>query len=206
MDTVIDWLHNLARVCKESSYFFFAKIVVNLAYDLLRNLDDTSTGAFARKGRVLNVTGEVYHRLGEYNQAKELHEKALIISKKIFGEDHANVATSYNNLALVYERLGEYNQAKELHEKALIIRKKIFGEDHADVATSYNNLASVYKRLGEYNQAKELYEKALTIRKQIFGEDHKYVERIRSELALVNKHLVSSRAEDRHEKACCLIL
>ena len=53
---------------------------------------------------------------------------------------------------------------------------------------------------------KELYEKALTIRKQIFGEDHKYVERIRSELALVDKHLVSSGAEDRHEKACCLIL
>ena len=106
----------------------------------------------------------------------------------------------------MYERLGEYNQAKELHEKALIIRKKIFGEDHADVATSYNNLALVYNSLGEYNQAKELHEKALMIRRQIFGEDRKYVERIRSELALVNKHLVSSRAEDRHEKACCLIL
>ena len=88
----------------------------------------------------------------------------------------------------------------------MTIRKTIFGEDHADVATSYNNLASVYNRLGQYNQAKGLYEKALTIRKQIFGEDHKYVETIRSELALVNKHLVSSQAEDRHEKACCLIL
>ena len=64
----------------------------------------------------------------------------------------------------------------------------------------------MYNRLGQYNQAKKLYEKALTIRKQIFGEDHKFVERIRSELALVDKHLVSSGAEDRHEKARCLIL
>ncbi|XP_073247201.1 uncharacterized protein [Porites lutea] len=143
LDTVIDWLHNLAKLCQKSSHFFFAKIVVNLAYDLLRNLDDTSTGAFARKGRVLNVTGEVYHWLGEYNQAKELHEKALIIRKKIFGEDHADIATSYNNLALVCYTLGEHNQAKDLHEKALIIRKKIFGEDHADVATSCDNLALV---------------------------------------------------------------
>ena len=63
----------------------------------------------------------MYKRLGEYNQAKELHEKALIIRKKIFGEDHADLATSYNNLALVYERLGEYNQAKELQEKVLTI-------------------------------------------------------------------------------------
>ena len=77
-----------------------------------------------------------YERLREYNQAKELYEKALRIRKTIFGEDHAAVATRYNNLALEYECLGEYNQAKELHEKALTIYKKIFGEDHADVAAS----------------------------------------------------------------------
>ena len=47
----------------------------------------------------------------------ELFEKALTILKKIFGEDHADVATSYSNLALVYYSLEEYNQAKELHEK-----------------------------------------------------------------------------------------
>ena len=60
----------------------------------------------------------MYNNLGEYNQAKELHQKALIIRKQIFGEDHAAVATSYNNVALVCDTLGEYNQAKELHEKA----------------------------------------------------------------------------------------
>ena len=206
LDTVIDWLHNLARVCNESSYFFFAKIVVNLAYDLLRNLDDTAMGALARKGKVLNVTGEVYHRLGEYNKAKELHEKALIIRKKIFGEDHADVATSYNNLALVYERLGEYNQAKELHEKALIIRKKIFGEDHADVATSYNNLALVYNSLGEYSQARELHEKALVIYITIFGEDHAHVATIYNNLASVYNTLGEyNQAKELHKKALTIL-
>ena len=58
----------------------------------------------------------MYYSLGEYSQAKELHEKALTIRKKIFGEEHADVATSYSNLALVYNRLGEYNEAKDLHE------------------------------------------------------------------------------------------
>ena len=76
----------------------------------------------------------MYHSLGEYNQAKELHKKALTIRKKIFGEDHADVAKDYNKLASVYHSLGEYNQATELLEKALIIRKKIFGENHANVA------------------------------------------------------------------------
>ena len=79
----------------------------------------------------------MYYNLEEYNQAKELQEKGLMIRKKIFGEDDVDVATSYNNLALVYYNLKEYNQAKQRQEKALMIRKKIFGEDHADVATSY---------------------------------------------------------------------
>ena len=65
----------------------------------------------------------MYNSLGEYNQAKELHEKALVIWKKLYGEDHAEVASSYDNLASVYNRLGEFNQAKEMSEKALMIRK-----------------------------------------------------------------------------------
>ena len=59
-----------------------------------------------------------------------------MIRKKIFDEDHAHVASSYNNLASVYHSLREYNQAKELRGKALMMRKKIFSEDHAAVATS----------------------------------------------------------------------
>ena len=50
-----------------------------------------------------------------------------MITKKIFGENHADVARSCNNLASVYTRLGEYNRGKELHEKTLMIMKKIFG-------------------------------------------------------------------------------
>ena len=56
----------------------------------------------------------MYHSLGEYNHAKELHEKALMIRKKVFDEDHADAASSYNNLATVYHSLGEYSQAKDL--------------------------------------------------------------------------------------------
>ena len=202
LDTVIDWLHTLAGVCQKSSYFSFAKLVVDLGCDLLGNLDDTSTGAITRKGKVLNISGQVYNRLGEYNQAKALHEKALMIYKKIFGEDHAVVATSYNNLALVYNILGEYHQAKELSEKALTIYKTIFGEDHADVATGYSTLASVYTHLGEYNQAKELHEKALMIYKKIFGEDHAVVATSYNNLAVVYNTLGEyNQAKELSEKA-----
>ena len=41
----------------------------------------------------------MYKRLGEYNQAKELHEKALTIWKQIFGEDHKYVERIRTELA-----------------------------------------------------------------------------------------------------------
>ena len=72
-----------------------------------------------------------------------MYKSLQMIRKKIFDEDHADVASSYNNMATVYHSFGKYNQAKHLNEKARIIRKTIFSERHAAVATSYNNLSSL---------------------------------------------------------------
>ena len=72
--------------------------------------------------------GNVYQALAQYNEAKEHHHKALIIWKRIFREEHGNVATSYNNLGNVHQALGQYNEAKEYYDKALVIKKKILGE------------------------------------------------------------------------------
>ena len=202
LDIVIDWLHALASFCHENSYCLVAKSVVDLACNLLENTDDNSTTALTRKERIFNISGIVYCSLREYNHAKELHKKALAISTNVFGEDHPNVATSYNNLASVYYRLAKYNKAKELHEKALMIRKNNFGEDHADVAKSYSTLAPVYYSMGEYNQAKELHKKALMIRKKVFGEDHVNVAISYSTLAPVHFNIGEyNQAKDLHEKA-----
>ena len=66
--------------------------------------------------------------LGQYSEAKEYYEKALIIRKEIYGQHHGDVAASYNNLGNVYIFLGQYNEAKENYEKALIIGKEIYAK------------------------------------------------------------------------------
>ena len=201
LNMVADWLRSLASICCHFCDLLFAKTVVDLGCDLLEDIEDTDPGAFL-KGDILSTGGQVYHRIGKYSQAEGFHKKALMIRKNIFGEDHTDVALSYNNLASVYYTLGKYNQAKELHEKALVIWGKINGEDHVDVARSYNNLASVYSSLAEYNQAKELYEKALVIWRKINGEDHADVARSYNNLASVYSTLAEyNQAKELYEKA-----
>ena len=196
-----DWLRSLASICCHFCDLLFAKTVVDLGCDLLEDIEDTDPGAFL-KGDVLSTSGQVYDRIGKYRQAEGFHKKALMIRKNIFGEDHTDVASSYNNLASVYCTLGKYNQAKELHEKALVIWRKINGEDHVDVARSYNNLASVYSSLAEYNQAKELYEKALVIWKKINVEDHVDVATCYNNLASAYRSLGEyNQAKELNKKA-----
>ena len=76
---------------------------------------------------------------------KNADEKALSIRKKIYGEEHPDVADSYHSLGVDYRGLGQHNQAKECNEKALSIRKKIYGEEHPYVAGSYHSLGVDYR-------------------------------------------------------------
>ena len=201
VDEIADWLVSFAETCRGLSEFSYAKHIVDLTCSLVNNISDTEKGA-SLTARIFSVSGHVHRNIGEHNQAKEFHTKALMIRKKIFGEEHEAVATSYNNLGSVYDSIGEYNQAKEFHTKALMIRKKIFGEEHEAVATSYNNLGSVYDSIGEYNQAKEFYTNALMIQKKIFGEEHEAVATSYNNLGLLYDNIGEyNQAKEFHTKA-----
>ena len=77
----------------------------------------------------------------------------MTIKKNVFGENHADIASCYNDLANLYHEKGRcspikyqnhFDLAEEFHLKALKIRISLYGENHADVAGSYNNLGNLY--------------------------------------------------------------
>ena len=79
---------------------------------------------------------------GKYDEALVYYQKALTIRIKVLGEEHPDVATSYNNIGAALEAQGKYDEALVYYQKALTIRIKVLGEGHPDVATSYNNIGS----------------------------------------------------------------
>ncbi len=107
-----------------------------------------------------------------YPEAVEVYLRQIPLSEKLYGTDHPNTATSYNNIGMVYHHQGAYDQALEYYNKALEIKKKVLGENHPSTATSYNNIGMVYHHHGAYDQALECYNKALEIQKRVLGEDH----------------------------------
>ena len=92
---------------------------------------------------------------------------------KKLGDDHPDVATTYNNMAIVYNKQGNYDKVLEYYEMSLVIRLKKLGDDHPDVANTKYNLALLYKnKLNNKVEAKKLFEDCVRIYTTAYGEDH----------------------------------
>ena len=201
---LVSWLSLAADVCCDLSNPSDAHRFSTSICNYVHFLNDFKKDKLLR-ANIYSTQGNVYSDLGQYSEAKEYYEKALIIRKEIYGEKHGNVAASYNNLAAVYSELGRYSEAKEYYEKALIIRKEIYGEKHGDVAASYNNLGIVYNNLGQYNEAKDHCEKALIIRKEIYGQHHGHVAASYSNLGNVYRDLGQYRQANYYYERASMI-
>ncbi|XP_078345307.1 uncharacterized protein LOC144630817 [Oculina patagonica] len=197
-DKVVSWLCSTASVCCDLSNPSNANLFS--ACDFVQYTSSTREGDIF-KAMIFEVHGKALSLACQYKLSMSYHKKALEIRKTIYGEQHAKVARSYNNLGNVYRHLGQYNEAKEYHEKALVIKKKIYGEENTDVAASYNNLGVVYRKLGQYNEAKEYHEKGLVIYKKIYGEEHADVAASYNNLGVVYRKLGQyNGAKEYHEK------
>ncbi len=114
----------------------------------------------------------MYESQGRYEEAEPLYLQALELCKRLLGDNHPDVATSLNNLALLYESQGRYEEAEPLYLQALELRKRLLGDNHPDVATSLNNLALLYETQGKLEDAERLAQRALKIYQTTLGNNH----------------------------------
>ncbi|MCS6906027.1 MAG: tetratricopeptide repeat protein, partial [Bacteroidia bacterium] len=119
-----------------------------------------------RRGGLFDLQGKVD------SAALRYLEDVLLQARAWLGENHFQVAASYNNMAVVYDSQGQYTLALEYQQKALQIRIETLGQNHPEVAMSYNNMALVYKNQGQYALALEYHQKALDIRIAILEKNH----------------------------------
>ncbi|MEK8021880.1 MAG: tetratricopeptide repeat protein [Candidatus Parabeggiatoa sp.] len=111
----------------------------------------------------------------DYESAKLLYERALAIRKKVFGQEHPDVAESLNDLALLYKTQGKYDEAEKGYKRALAIRQKVLGQESLEVAESLHNLAFLYTRQAEYEEAEKSFKRSLAIKKKRLVQEHPMV-------------------------------
>jgi len=117
--------------------------------------------------------GVVYEGLGESHKALDFAVKSTEINRLIYGEVHAQTASSYGLLSGIYRQLQNFREAIEWLNKSFEIEKKIYGEDnpiHLD--GYYTKMGSLYDHLEEYPKAIEHFQKNVEINLLYNGEKH----------------------------------
>ncbi len=76
---------------------------------------------------IRTTLGNTYGQLGEFKTA-ELHlQKALVLRKQLFGDEHVDVARSLGKLGWLLLRKGDHAEAAALHNEALAMNRRLLG-------------------------------------------------------------------------------
>lgn len=138
-----------------------------------------------------------------YPEALDFFDQALQIRKKIYNENHPNVAFVYTNIGRVYAEQDKIEKALDYQGKALNIYQKNYGGKHPEIANIYNLIGSVFMKQNDYKEAIDNYQKALIANVPEFNEAgiaaNPVLERYYNADLLMNSLLLKAQAlEARH--------
>ncbi|OCK75085.1 hypothetical protein K432DRAFT_429645 [Lepidopterella palustris CBS 459.81] len=120
--------------------------------------------------RVYNQLSNLLFTLEEKNAAVELAHKAVIVSERTLGVDHAETVLNYLNLGLVEHATGNTRGALTYVRHALELWKVIYGPNHPDSITTINNAAVMLQSMKQYHESRVWFEASLTICEAVSGK------------------------------------
>jgi tetratricopeptide (TPR) repeat protein len=137
------------------------------------------------QAEMLTTIGRMYDRLGDYDRALPLLERALAIARQGSPPQHGRIAQVLNDLGAVRRERGDYAAATPILEEALAIRRQALGPEHREVAVTLVELGRVYSDQGANDRAEPLLREALAIRRKVLGEEHEETATSMSDLGLL---------------------
>ncbi len=136
---------------------------LKLLKDSERKIDMIS-GQPELQGEMYNLTGELYAKLGFWNEAGGLFEKALTLENSISDDIHDDfLATVYLNIAGNHRNLSNFEKADSFVNLALDIRNSMRAGNPADLAVVLKDKAYILNQLSEYEKALSAVDEAIAI-------------------------------------------
>ena len=116
---------------------------------------------------MLSNVGYAYFRLGAYDEAQSLLERAYSLKKKSNATDRLGLATNAFNLATIYRMRGEFKRAEPYFHEAIKIRQQMLGANAGPVTEPLDGLGECLYDEGRDAEAEPILRTSLTIaRKQ----------------------------------------
>ena len=116
--------------------------------------------------------GDFLCEFGMYKKSESVYMRQIILSERLYGENHLCTAMSYNGIGIVYYEQDDLDNALNYFLKALAIFEKTQGVNHTQIANLYHNVGSAYVNTKKYDKAFEYLNKALSIIEDAYGKGH----------------------------------
>jgi tetratricopeptide (TPR) repeat protein len=135
------------------------------------------------RAELLATLGQVYQRLGHFDDAQEALEASINLLERHSEGDHPKIARTLNDLAVVATMHGEYPQAEKLYRKSIAMRQRLGLEE--ELIKPRNNLAMVLMVRGELAEAEAIYREGLRRRRALHDPRHPNIAQSLRSLATV---------------------
>lgn len=166
--TLLGWIHTAEENFDQALRLFLEGIeITSHNHDTL----DYYFMAYYRASLFYSI-GQVYAKQGNYNNSIGSFTQALIIYKKLHGENYYRVAQTYSNIGGVYLYKRDYEKAKNYLIKSQKVLRLLYGEKSIEYAGILINLALLYNNIDETIRAKSHLEEALSIYNKIYSENN----------------------------------
>ncbi len=158
----------------------------------------------AESSRVTNCwlkIGDLYYTNNDLLTAIATYDSLLVLYIKVSGEEHPNIAHSYNKLGMAYAKLDTLKAKKEVyeppsnplakaleyHKKALKIFQQTKEDNFINIGRTYNFIGTVVGLEGDYISAADYHGKALEIQLESLDSFHIDVAKSYSQLGQAYK-------------------
>ncbi|MBT1687603.1 CHAT domain-containing protein [Fulvivirgaceae bacterium PWU37] len=133
-----------------------------LYLDSARSMAAGAEDRSAEAGEAFYACGVLYDLINQPDRALQFHREALAIRRKLWGDQHAQVAESYNGLGEVYRyTLRDYASAEHKFQQAVEILTSLSSPDLKQLYRSYYNLATTNRLKNDFEKASGYAYKAI---------------------------------------------
>ncbi|XP_059829435.1 clustered mitochondria protein homolog isoform X2 [Hypanus sabinus] len=148
----------------------------------------------------LRLLARLNYIMGDYNEALNNQQKAVLMSERALGVDHPNTIQEYMHLALYCFANGQLSTALKLLYRSRYLLILVYGEDHPEMALLDSNIGLVLHGVMEYDLALRFLDSALAINGKYHGTKSLKVALSHHLVARVYESKAEFRSALQHEK------
>ncbi|GIY01947.1 clustered mitochondria protein homolog [Caerostris darwini] len=147
----------------------FLKEGYELITEALNLLNNVYGAMHPEISQCLRMLARLNYIMGDHTEAMAFQQKAVLMSERVNGVDHAYTISEYTHLALYCFANSQITTALKLLYRARYLSLLVCGENHPEMAVLDSNIGLILHAVGEYDLSLRFLENALKLNIKYYG-------------------------------------